>query len=196
MSQPTVRSRQKAGRRAQLLAAAAELFADRGYLGVRLEDLGSAVGVSGPAVYRHFANKESVLVELLVGISERLLAGGRAAVAGRDNAAAQLDALVGFHTEFAVSDSALIRIQDRDLAQLPPDARHEVRKLQREYLELWADVLLRAGLAADPAGARTKVQATIGLINSTPHIAGGSASAMADLLAAMANAALHAVPGR
>lgn len=194
MPQPTVRSRQKAGRRAQLLAAAAALFADRGYLGVRLEDLGSAVGVSGPAVYRHFTNKESVLVELLVGISERLLAGGRTAVAGRSRATDQLEALIGFHTEFAVADSALIRIQDRDLAQLPADARHEVRRLQREYVEIWADVLLRCGLAVDSADARTKVQATIGLINSTPHIAGGAESKMAGLLAAMATAALHAVP--
>ncbi|GAB3557843.1 TetR/AcrR family transcriptional regulator [Spelaeicoccus albus] len=192
MSEPTVRSRRKAGRRAQLLAAAAELFAVRGYLGVRLEDLGSAVGVSGPAVYRHFANKESVLVELLVGISERLLAGGRAAVAGVDSAADQLAALIEFHTEFAVADSELIRIQDRDLAQLPPDSEHEVRKLQREYVELWVDVLCRVDSALDVAEARVKVHAAIGLMNSTPHIADDSRRRLTVLLASMTSKALGA----
>ena len=61
----------------QLLSAAERLFAERGFLAVRLEDIGAAAGVSGPAIYRHFPNKESMLVELLVGISARLLAGAR-----------------------------------------------------------------------------------------------------------------------
>ena len=65
----------KSDRRLQLLAAAERLFAERGFLAVRLEDIGAAAGVSGPAIYRHFPNKEALLVELLVGISTRLLAG-------------------------------------------------------------------------------------------------------------------------
>ena len=71
----TRRSRAKSDRRSQLIAAAERLVAERGFLAVRLEDIGAAVGVSGPAIYRHFPNKEALLVELLVGISTRLLAG-------------------------------------------------------------------------------------------------------------------------
>ena len=71
---PNRRTRRKSDRRLQLLSAAERLFAERGFLAVRLEDIGAAAGVSGPAIYRHFPNKESLLVELLVGISTRLLA--------------------------------------------------------------------------------------------------------------------------
>ena len=71
----TNRSRAKSDRRDKLIAAAERLVAERGFLAVRLEDIGAAVGVSGPAIYRHFPNKEALLVELLVGISTRLLAG-------------------------------------------------------------------------------------------------------------------------
>ena len=71
----SARSMAKSDRRSQLLAAAEQLIADRGFLAVRLEDIGAAAGVSGPAIYRHFAGKEALLVELLVGISTRLLAG-------------------------------------------------------------------------------------------------------------------------
>ena len=74
---PNRRSQLKSDRRLQLLSAAERLFAERGFLAVRLEDIGAAAGVSGPAIYRHFPNKESLLVELLVGISTRLLAGAR-----------------------------------------------------------------------------------------------------------------------
>ena len=57
----TARERGKADRTAALLDAATTLFAQRGFAGVSLEQLGAAVGVSGPAVYRHFANKQAVL---------------------------------------------------------------------------------------------------------------------------------------
>ncbi len=77
----TRRSRAKSDRRSQLIAAAERLVAERGFLAVRLEDIGAAVGVSGPAIYRHFPNKEALLVELLVGISTRLLAGATDVVA-------------------------------------------------------------------------------------------------------------------
>lgn len=66
----------------QLIAAAERLIAEHGYLAVRLEDIGAAAGVSGPAIYRHFPNKEALLVELLVGISTRLLAGARTSPRG------------------------------------------------------------------------------------------------------------------
>ena len=62
----TERDRAKADRQAAILHEAARLFAERGFSGVSLEDLGAAVGVSGPAVYRHFANKQALLGAILV----------------------------------------------------------------------------------------------------------------------------------
>src|ERR1700712_4146352 len=97
-TEPTARSVQKADRRQRLLRAAARLFAERGFHGVSIEDLGGAAGIRGPAVYRHFPNKEAVLESLLVEVSERLLAGGRAQVAAASDAAVALRRLVVFHT--------------------------------------------------------------------------------------------------
>src|SRR5664279_2847346 len=109
---PTRRSRQKSDRRSQLLGAAERLIAERGFLAVRLEDIGAAAGVSGPAIYRHFPNKEALLVELLVGISTRLLAGAAAVVADAPDPAAALNGLIEFHLDFALGEPDLIRIQD------------------------------------------------------------------------------------
>uniref|UniRef100_UPI0035933D58 TetR/AcrR family transcriptional regulator n=1 Tax=Microbacterium sp. SORGH_AS_1204 TaxID=3041785 RepID=UPI0035933D58 len=77
----TARDRAKAERRTALLAAAARLFAERGFDGVTLGDIGEAAGVSGPAVYRHVASKQALLGAILVDVSERLLRGGRAVAA-------------------------------------------------------------------------------------------------------------------
>ena len=106
MTAPT-RSRQKSDRRSQLLAAAEQLIAQRGFPAVRLEDIGAAAGVSGPAIYRHFPNKEALLVELLVGISTRLLAGAQAVVEESADPAAALDGLIDFHLDFCAGRTRL-----------------------------------------------------------------------------------------
>ncbi|MCG5434136.1 TetR/AcrR family transcriptional regulator [Mycobacterium sp. MYCO198283] len=197
----TRRSRQKSDRRSQLLAAAERLIAERGYLSVRLEDIGAAAGVSGPAIYRHFPNKEALLAELLVGISTRLLAGAEAVVRQAPSPRAALDGLVDFHLDFALNESGLIRIQDRDLEYLPPDAKRQVRRAQRQYVEIWVQALRTIDPELDEADARLMAHAGFGLLNSTPHsVRSGSAARTADppqsrtVLRAMTVAALTARP--
>lgn len=164
----TRRSKLKSDRRSKLLAAAERLIAERGYLAVRLEDIGSAAGVSGPAIYRHFPNKEALLAELLVGISTRLLTGAQAVVKAAPDVDAAFDGLVDFHLDFALSEPDLIRIQDRDFAHLPERAKRQVRKAQRQYVEVWVE-LLRERDGIDEADARLIAHAAFGLMNSTPH---------------------------
>jgi len=165
----TRRSKAKSDRRSQLIAAAERLVAERGFLAVRLEDIGAAAGVSGPAIYRHFPNKEALLVELLVGISTRLLAGATDVVARASSPTAALDGLIDFHLDFAFGESDLIRIQDRDLGHLPAAAKRQVRKAQRQYVEIWVDVQRQLDDALDEADARVMAHAVFGLLNSTPH---------------------------
>jgi AcrR family transcriptional regulator len=169
---PTVsrRTRQKSDRRSQILAAAERQFAERGFMAVRLEDLGAAADVSGPAIYRHFPNKEALLVELLVEVSTRLLAGGREVV-GRhgDDPAAALHALIDFHLDFTLGEPDLIRIQDRDLSHLPAPALRQVRRSQRQYVEIWVKVLRDLYPVRDEADARLMAHAAFGLMNSTPY---------------------------
>ncbi|MDQ0961610.1 AcrR family transcriptional regulator [Streptomyces sp. B4I13] len=77
-------------RREQILREAARLFAERGFHGVGVDEIGAAVGISGPGLYRHFPGKDAMLAELLVGISGQLLTGAkrRLAEAGADRSRA------------------------------------------------------------------------------------------------------------
>ena len=163
------RTQAKAERRTVLLNAAGALFARRGFNGVSIEDLGAAAGVSGPAVYRHFPGKQALLGALLVGVSEDLLAGGRAVLAAGPDAASELRALVAFHVDFALTKPDVIRVQDRDFESLGGDDSAAVRSLQREYVELWVEVLGKQFPDRAVAVRRLQVQAVFGLINSTPH---------------------------
>ena len=186
---PTTRARAKADRRAALLDAAARLFAERGFDRVTLEDIGGAAGISGPAVYRHFPGKQAVLAAILLDASTGLLDGGRAVLDRVADAGAALRELVAFHVEFAVSNAAVIRVQDRDLDSLADADRRRVRTLQRTYVELWVGVLARLDETASVAELRSRAHAGFGLMNSTPHSGAGATPAV---LARMALAALRA----
>ena len=173
-------------RREQILAAAAELFARHGFHGVGIDDIGSAVGISGPALYRHFRSKDAMLGEMLTGISEVLLAGGQNR-AGRPNTLAEL---VRFHVDFALDNPALITVQERNLGNLTDPDRRKVRALQRRYVEIWVEVIREAVPGLGEPTARAAAHAVFGLINSTPHSRHLDRDEMADLLTRMALAAL------
>jgi len=169
--------------REQVLQAAAQLFAQRGYRGTSVEDIGAACGISGPAVYKHFTNKHAVLARLLTSISEHLLARGQEVVAAASTPEQALAELVAFHTDFALREPALIRVQDRDLGSLEEREARTVRRLQRGYVELWVAVLRELDPDLGVDAARTRAHATFGLLNSTPHSARVPAVARAQLTA-------------
>ena len=181
-------------RREEIMAAAAGLFAKRGFHGVSIDDIGAAAGMSGPGIYRHFPGKEAVLSEMLLDISNRLLdEGSRRAVAAPD-APAALDALLRWHAEFALSQPDLITVQARELDNVPEPARRQIRRLQRLYVEEWVTVLSEIFPLAPQARLRTAVHAVFGLLNSTPHSAVElPAQSVSDLLVGMARSALHSV---
>jgi len=182
----TVTSGAAISRREQILATAAELFAARGFHGVSVADIGAACGVSGPALYKHFASKDAVLAEMLVSISQQLLEVGRARVRAADGPAEALAALVDWHVDFAVRQRALIVVQDRDWESLPTEAREQVRALQRKYVDLWAAQLRAVDPSLGLTPARATAHAVFGLINSTPHSGRLPDGSMRELLRDMA----------
>lgn len=182
-----------ATRRAEILSAAAELFAQRGYHGVSIGDLGRAVGLTGPALYRHFRGKEALLAEMLLDISERLLREGRRRAAEAVSPADTLDALLTWHIEFSLGDPALITVHERELDTVPEPQRREIRRLQRAYVEEWVQVLRRLYPGASADRARAAAHAVFGLLNSSPRSAAAlDRDAMTSLLHAMATQAFTA----
>ncbi|MFD8200291.1 TetR/AcrR family transcriptional regulator [Streptomyces sp. NPDC059701] len=168
-------------RREQILKEAARLFAERGFHGVGVDEIGAAVGISGPGLYRHFPGKDAMLAELLVGISGQLLTGARRRLAEAEGVAgsgggagtgseAVLDSLIEGHIDFALDDRPLITLHDRELDRLRDADRKMVRQLQRQYVELWVGVVREVYPAVAEPSARSAVHSVFGLLNSTPHL--------------------------
>jgi AcrR family transcriptional regulator len=161
-------------RRDEILEIAVGLFATRGYHGVSMDDIGAAAGVTGPALYHHFAGKEAMLAAALIPVSEQLLAGGQARIAeAGDDPAAALATLVDFHVEFALANPAVIALHLHELDRLPEEPRRQIRRLQRLYVEEWVGTLtaLRSDELND-GEARVLAHAAFGLMNSTPFLGG------------------------
>lgn len=183
-------------RREQILNEAARLFAERGFHGVGVDEIGAAVGISGPGLYRHFAGKDAMLAELLVGISERLLTGGRHRVAeAAGDPSGVLASLIDGHIDFALDDRALITLHDRELDRLREADRKLVRQLQRQYVELWVDVVGELHPDVGETEVRVAVHAVFGLLNSTPHLAVLGREATESLLRRVAHGAFGALSG-
>lgn len=180
----------KPARRDQILAAAAELFARSGFHGVGIDDIGSAVGISGPALYRHFRSKDAMLGEMLTSISEYLLAGGLRTVDATPDPVRALDDLIRFHVAFALDNPALITVQERSLGILGEPDRRRVRAMQRRYVEIWVRTITSVVPGTGEPGARAAAHAVFGLINSTPHSTHLDRDQMAEQLFRMARAAL------
>jgi hypothetical protein len=101
-----------------------------------------------------------------------------------------LERLVAFHLDFSLGSPDLIVIQDRDLDSLADDARRQVRRLQRAYLDVWVVALRDACTGLGEEDARVRAHACFGLLNATPHLEPAIRDDARDTLARMALAAL------
>lgn len=184
--------RQVSPRREELLEIAAELFARQGFAAVTVDSLGAAAGVSGPALYHHFENKEAMLGEMLVGTSHHLLAGARAL---RDSVPSDrlLGELIAMRVDFAVDHRSLISVESRDLNNATPDDRDRVRLLQQQYVDIWVDALIAQRPDLNAADAQPVVHAVLGMINSTPESPRTPVTKLASMLRSMATAAVDAL---
>lgn len=155
----------RASRRRLVLSAATRLFSDCGYSQVTIEDVGAAVGISGPSLYNYFASKQELLGTVIMRGSawlevelERTLARAPAA----DDA---LRALQRTYTSFAFEHGRFIDILVSEINHLPDAQRHRARQTQHAYVAEWVGLLCEARPELDQARSRVLVQAALTLAN-------------------------------
>ena len=178
-------------RREQLLEAAAQLFADRGFHAVGIDDIGAAAGISGPGVYRHFPSKAALLEALCDQTMRRMLEGARSIIGTSQDPQATLEQLVSLHVAFAVEEGALIGVWVREARALSDDVRRSLRRRMKTYEQLWHGVLgpLRDDL--DEAEVAAVTGSTLAMLNGTAFTSPSlSAERLEPLLREMALAAL------
>lgn len=153
-------------RRERILAAAAELIAERGYHAVSMTDLGVAAGIVGPGVYRHFDSKAAVLASLFERVVDALLDRASTIVDQARDEREALTGLVADHVSLVINDRELAIVYYRELHNLSDGQRRRLRRKQRLYLEEWVHVVAELRPELDEADVRAVVHGAIGAIQS------------------------------
>ena len=144
-----------------LIHATASLVAERGFHAVGISDIGAAAGVSGAAIYRHFANKDELLAAVFESVVDELIDGARRATT--------LAMLIDAHVSFAIRHRTVIRVYEQEAHNLSQESYRRVRRQQRRYANLWVAIVAQEHPAWTPAIANAAVHATFGLINSVSN---------------------------
>lgn len=127
-------------REQQILAAAEKLFAERSFDGVGVDAIGREAGVTGAAVYHHFASKEQILSELFDRATDALLLSIGKPL---DDPYAELVRLVNACVDFSLSHERLARVWAREQGALAAADRRNFLRRQRRYFERWIQALDR-----------------------------------------------------
>jgi AcrR family transcriptional regulator len=96
-------------RRIQLLDAASEVFASKGYHAAAMDDIADAAGVSKPVLYQHFPSKLDLYLALLDQSCYRLVEVVEDALASTEDNADRVIATVAAFYEFISSESGDFR---------------------------------------------------------------------------------------
>jgi AcrR family transcriptional regulator len=153
-------------RREQIIATAMRLFAERGYHGVSMDDIGEAVGMSGPSLYEHVAGKADILLDAYDRAGAFVVAGMADALAASTSSADALDRLIRSYVDVAFGHVDLLVVTRREGRALPAAERPRLARRRRDMHEQWAAVLrdLRPELA--PADARALVRSGLALVEA------------------------------
>lgn len=188
-----VRTRlRSSARRKELISVAANLFASRGYYAVTVDDIGEAVGLTGPALYRHFSSKEALLVAVFDQVIEELTKRLRELLSSSPDPAVALVAIVRLHVEFAIEQRQNVAVWRQEFQNLPEPDRWRLRRAQRLYVEEWVHLVHELRPEFSDTEVRAAVHAAIGLLQSPSDFQSGlPAQAAVNLLMSMALAALE-----
>ncbi|WIX78335.1 TetR/AcrR family transcriptional regulator [Amycolatopsis carbonis] len=129
-------------RRAELLALAVKLFAERGYVSTTVRDIADAAGILSGSLYHHFDSKESMADEILSGFLDELFGAYAEIVAQGKGPRETLEAVVvasfdSIHRRPA--EVAIYQNEAQHLMQLPRFAYLNDRNA--EFRKLWNGIL-------------------------------------------------------
>ncbi|HET6507949.1 MAG TPA: TetR/AcrR family transcriptional regulator [Baekduia sp.] len=147
----------------EILDAAAALFYEKGFHGVGVDQIGERVGISGPALYRHFSGKDEILATLLNETLDELIT---AAAPMYDDPRADLERLIRHHVEFSIEHRHLVNVYQREVRSLVDPWRRQYTRRMQQYASRWEDAITRSFPDASSERIAVATQAAIGLIHS------------------------------
>ena len=165
-----MRTKKGARRRDAIVAAAADLFRERGFRATSLDDIGAVAGVSGPAIYRYFGSKHDLLATLI----EEAAIAWRVTVDEVLNTDAPplvtLERLIDAAVALELENGNLRGVFQHEYRSLDDDARRRLARIDRVTMAEWVHLLceVRPGLTDEEA--RAAVTMVDGMLRSVSSL--------------------------
>jgi len=130
------------------LAAALELFAERGYEGASIREIAARAGLSVPGLYHHYPSKQALLVGITRVIMADLLDRSRRALAeAGPSPREQFDAVVESLLRFHMFRREQAFVASTEMRSMEPQTRVEYVGMRDEQQRM-LDAIVEAGVRA------------------------------------------------
>lgn len=152
-------------RRESALLVAVALFAERGYQAVGMDEIAATAGVSVPTLYNHFPGKSAILVTAIMRCLEALYFDLSGALAQGSDPARALEKALASYVRINVDQGDALGALTFEIINVPQDERVEIRRMQRDYINEWAALLVQVRPDREQVEAETLVRSTQTVLN-------------------------------
>ncbi|MGJ6124353.1 TetR/AcrR family transcriptional regulator [Mycolicibacterium sp. Y3] len=181
----------RGSRRKLLLDAAADLFLHHPYDSVTVGMVATEAGISGPGLYRHFQNKQALLIAVVEEGLQELHQFARATVDSEPDPRAALTAMIDFHVRSVIADPPRTLIFLKNEHALPESDRRRIRREMNQYAQEWILVVLQLRPDLAEPQVRLLTQAVFSMLNSVATLNKGLDQE--EIVATMSTAAMQAL---
>ncbi|MGK8557859.1 TetR/AcrR family transcriptional regulator [Nocardia gipuzkoensis] len=154
----------RAMRSERMLAEAARLFSTRGYAAVGIEDIGAAVGVTGPALYHHFSSKAELLDQIVRRQDEWLRLLLARSIAEGGSAEGSMRSLMRSFAQLGADEPDLLAITISETRHLPLDAVQRYRRVRLDCIAQWGRMVQTVRPELSAPAARVLIRAVVTVV--------------------------------
>ncbi|WP_187685374.1 TetR/AcrR family transcriptional regulator [Nocardia wallacei] len=159
-----------------LLKKAVELFHERGYPNVSVEDIAMAADLSAAsAVYRYYRSKSDLLAAAFRRAADRMSGAIGPAVAASPTPAEALSKLIDLYVAGSFAERELTFVYYAEFGHVAAEERTMLRNIQRLIVAEWVKLLVEVRPELSEAQARILVQAAFGLVVDLGRVFGNDA---------------------
>ncbi|MBF6327931.1 TetR/AcrR family transcriptional regulator [Nocardia transvalensis] len=153
--------------RERIVRAAAELFAEKGFHGTGVAEIGDRADVQRGALYYHIGSKEELLFQILRDYTAVMYAEAGEIAASADDPITKVRRLIRSHIRLIIEHRLEVAIQLRDVSALTGDRAADLQELRDRVQRCWQDVI-DAGYAAGVLRTADHVvtNGVLGMLNS------------------------------
>jgi AcrR family transcriptional regulator len=158
-------------RRAEIVEAAAGIFAAEGYNNVGMRDVAAAVGIRAASLYHHFSSKEEILFAICLSVARDSVEVNLPLLDLAGTPSERLEKLIGAHVAHLHRRRVEHLVGQHEQAYLTPEHLAEIAGYRRYYYQRVRD-LLAAGMQSGEFRTGDPRITALGILNMLNGVSG------------------------